>query len=172
MNGHTAPGGASTADGTKPAVSDVKHNDSYRKVKAGVVQLTPALFDLQGSTDIVCEWIRKGAEAGCEILLLPESSIPGYPRGLSFDARIGARSEKSRDDWLDFWSNSWVEGSKQHQQISAAVREANMMTIVGVTERDEIGGSLHCCILFFGADGTLLGKHRKLKPTGLERFIW
>ena len=45
-----------------------------------------------------------------------------------------------------------------------------MHLVVGVTER--AGGTLYCTVLFFAPDGSLLGKHRKLVPTALERVIW
>ena len=55
-----------------------------------------------------------------------------------------------------------------------AARAANILLAVGVIERDTQfnGGTLYCTLLYFGPDGTLLGKHRKLKPTAAERLIW
>lgn len=46
--------------------------------------------------------------------------------------------------------------------------------MIGLIERDNeySGDTLYCTILFFGLDGKLLGKHRKLKPTGSQRLIW
>ena len=41
---------------------------------------------------------------------------------------------------------------------------------MGVMERDL--GTLYCTALFFGPDGSLLGKHRKLMPTAGERLAW
>jgi len=46
------------------------------------------------------------------------------------------------------------------------------MTENGITERDEVNGSLYCTLLYFSPSGKLIGKHRKLKPTGTERIIW
>jgi nitrilase len=45
---------------------------------------------------------------------------------------------------------------------------------VGVVERDTdfSTGTLFCTTLYFNPEGELLGKHRKLKPTGSERLIW
>lgn len=146
--------------------------DRHKKVKVGVVQATPALFDIEKTIEIVISWIEKGAEAGCELLLFPESFIPCYPRGLTFEAIIGRRTDKGRDQWLDYWENSLDVTSPDLGRISAAVKKAGLFVGLGVTERENTGGSLHCSLLYFDNRGQLMGKHRKLKPTGLERYIW
>jgi nitrilase len=64
-----------------------------KKPKVGVIQATPALFNLDATIDIVCNWIAKGAAENCDLLLFPESFIPCYPRGLRFDAMIGKRTD-------------------------------------------------------------------------------
>jgi nitrilase len=141
-------------------------------VKVGLVQATPALFDLEKTVDIIISWIEKGAKEGCELLLFQESFIPGYPRGLTFDAVIGKRTEKSRETWLAFWNSSVETNSIQISRISEAIKKANLFVALGVTEKESVGGSLYCSLLYFDKTGMLIGKHRKLKPTGLERYIW
>src|SRR5207237_1077891 len=54
--------------------------------------------------------------------------------------------------------------------IGAVAREHAVHLVVGVLERG--GGTLYCTALLFGPNGALLGKHRKLMPTALERVIW
>jgi len=141
-------------------------------VKVGVIQATPALFDLQKSVDLVIDWIGRGARAGCELLLFPESFIPCYPRGLTFEAVVGRRTDRGREVWLDYWKNSVEVDSAEVRRIQGVIKKAGVMVALGVTEKEPIGGTLHCSLLYFGRDGSLIGKHRKLKPTGLERYIW
>lgn len=45
-----------------------------------------------------------------------------------------------------------------------------MYLVIGVVER--VGHTLYNAVLFFSPAGELLGKHRKLVPTVLERVLW
>ncbi len=141
-------------------------------VKVGVVQATPAFFDLEKSIAKVVDWIEKGQAAGCQLLLFPESFLPGYPRGLRFDAIVGRRTEASRDTWLDYWQNGVDVQLGVLRPIQEAIKKSGVFVALGVTERESLGGSLYCSLLYFAPDGSLLGSHRKLKPTGLERYVW
>lgn len=142
----------------------------FTSTKVGVVQATPAFFDAERCVDLVLEWIEKAAAQGCQLLLFPESFVPGYPRGLNFDAVVGRRTERGRDLWLQYWRNSLEPSSPHVARIAEAARRAEMFVALGVTERES--GTLYCSIFYFGKDGNFLGSHRKLKPTGLERFVW
>ena len=146
--------------------------DYKKTVKVGVIQATPALFDIEKTVQIIISWIEKGANEGCELLLFPEAFIPCYPRGLRFDAVVGRRTDKGRNQWLDYWHNSLEINSQYIKDIGNAIKKANLFVALGVTEREAIGGSLYCSLLYFDRQGNLIGKHRKLKPTGLERYIW
>ena len=44
--------------------------------------------------------------------------------------------------------------------------------MIGVDEREPHGSTIYNTTLYFGPDGALLGKHRKLMPTGSERTVW
>jgi nitrilase len=143
-----------------------------KKVRVGVVQATPALFDVEKTVEIIITWIEKAAAAGCELLLFPESFIPCYPRGFDFDAIIGKRTDKSRALWLEYWENSLEDSSEHLIRTGEAIKKAGLFVALGITEREKIGGSLYCSIFYYDRVGNQIGKHRKIKPTGLERYIW
>lgn len=145
---------------------------SARTFRVGVVQATPALFDLDACVSRTVEWLERAREQGCDFVLFPESFIPGYPRGLRFDAVVGRRSDISREQWLIYQENSLSLKSEAYEKLRAAIDRLEIHCALGVTERDDQGGSLYCTLLYFNDQGALIARHRKLKPTGLERYLW
>ncbi|MGD2125024.1 MAG: carbon-nitrogen hydrolase family protein [Desulfobacteraceae bacterium] len=144
------------------------------KVKVAVVQAASVLFDREATVDKACQIIREAAAQGAKLLLFPEAFIPAYPRGLSFGMVVGSRSHEGRLLWQKYWDHAVDVPSPATEALSDATREAGVYLAMGVIERDTrfSGGTLYCTLLYFGPDGQLVGKHRKLKPTGAERLIW
>jgi nitrilase len=56
--------------------------------------------------------------------------------------------------------------------LGELARKQSIYLAIGVSERDSTSKTLYCTLLYFNPDGKLLGKHRKIKPTGSERIIW
>ena len=149
----------------------VKHQSS---VKVAVVQAAPVLFDKEATVEKSRELIHAAAEQKAQLILFPEAFIPAYPRGLSFGMVVGSRSSEGRQIWQRYWENSVSIPGPATDDLGEAVREAGVYIAIGVIERDTqfSGGTLYCTLLYFGPDGQMLGKHRKLKPTASERLIW
>lgn len=147
-------------------------NDQNKKsqCKAAVVQAAPILFDKAATTSKSISLISEAATEGADLILFPEAFIPCYPRGFSFGMVVGSRSGDGRSLWEKYVEESVEVPGPETEALGKAARAAGAYVVIGITERD--GGTLYCTMLYFGPDGTLLGKHRKLKPTGAERLIW
>jgi nitrilase len=145
-----------------------------QRFKVAVVQASPVLFNREATIEKTCRLILEAAEKDVKLILFPEAFIPAYPRGLSFGAVVGSRSSEGRRTWQRYWENAVDVPGPAVEIIGEAVREAGVYLAIGVIERDTqfSQGTLYCTLLYFGPDGMLLGKHRKLKPTGSERLIW
>jgi len=139
-------------------------------LKACVVQAGSVGGDTAATVAKAASLIAQCAERGGQVAVFPEAFIGGYPKGANFSIYLGGRTPKGRQDFVSYWNSAIEVPGQETAAIGAAAREARMFVVMGVIER--AGGTLYCTVLFFGPDGDLLGKHRKLMPTALERLCW
>jgi len=144
--------------------------NTYPTVKVAVVQAAPVLFNREATTAKATHLIQEAAENGAQLVVFPEAYIPAYPRGLSFGTVVGHRKPQGRDLWQRYYENCIPVPGPTTDVLAETAHETGVYLVMGVVERD--GGTLYCTTLYFGPDDSLLGKHRKLKPTASERLIW
>ena len=138
--------------------------------RAAVVQAAPVAFD----------WSERSSESRASLRRLPlrvlassssrKPSCPGIRRAPTSEhgwdrARPKGASGSAATTRAPLTSpapprSGWERPPGRH----------GVFLVIGVIER--AGGTLYCTALFFGPDGALLGKHRKLMPTAMERLIW
>jgi len=109
-------------------------------------------------------------QADCDLLVMPEALLGGYPKGSDFGTRVGYRTAGGREEFLQYWQQAVDLDGAEVSAISELARVCNTAIVIGVIERG--GATLYCTVLFISNRGELLGKHRKLMPTASERLIW
>ncbi len=140
------------------------------KYKVAVVQSSPVVFDRERTLEKLADLTAEAARQDARLVVFPEAYVSAYPRGMDFGAAVGSRSDTGRDDFRRYWESS-VDVPGPAVDRMAEIASANrVLLVVGVIERG--GGTLYCTVLFFSPEGRLLGKHRKVMPTGSERLVW
>ncbi len=146
-------------------------DSSERSVfKAAVVQAGSILYDTAASLRKLADLTADAARQGAELVVFPEAFVGGYPKGLDFGARLGSRSAEGREEFRRYFEGAIETGGPEAAAIGEAARANGVHLVTGVIER--AGGTLYCTVLIYGPEGALLGKHRKLMPTALERLVW
>jgi len=99
--------------------------------------------DLERNLPKYLSHIAAAAEDGADLVLFPELSLTGYHGNFDDDDVRGAL-----------------------EQIATAAREHGIAVIVGTGWRED--GATYIQTRAYQGDGTLLGTHEKMVPTGLE----
>lgn len=163
-------------------------------LKIGVSQ-SHTLSSLHETLSALRATTHLAASKGISILLFPEAYLGGYPRTCAFGAAVGSRTDIGRDQFLAYSraavdlgdtpngaGDDWVEGklavNKEtgrrgdgtREFLEDVARETGVFIITGVVEK--AGGSLYCSAVYVDPKSGIIGKRRKVMPTGSERLVW
>jgi nitrilase len=135
-----------------------------QKLKVAVVQAGTS-GTLAETLAKVEDYCAQAAVAGAQLVVFPEAFVGGYPKGETFGAVVGSRSESGREQFRHYFESA----IDNFDALSDIAIRFKLYMVIGVIER--AGGTLYCTALYLGPEG-YLGKHRKLMPTAMERLIW
>ncbi len=76
------------------------------KVKVAVVQDSPAFFDKEKTIEKIQNLTQHCAAQACQLVVFPETFLPGYPRGFSFGTTVGRRANEGRQLFAAYHENS------------------------------------------------------------------
>src|SRR5918999_4961926 len=138
------------------------------KATVAAVQAAYVLMDREATLQKTELLLKEAASNGANLVAFPEVFVPGTP--LWIDA--GPIWEGDEAWYAMLVDQSVVVPGSVTDRLGEAALEANCHVVIGVNERDPQGATIYNTVLYFGSDGSLLGKHRKLVPTRSERTVW
>lgn len=137
---------------------------------AAVVQAGSVPFDIDASVDKAIRLMTEARNNGAEIAVFPEAFIGGYPKGSTFGAPVGLRTDDGRRQYERYSNGAVTLDGPDVERLAEPAKELGLFVVIGIIER--LGNTLYCTALMLDPEVGVAGAHRKLMPTGSERLIW
>ncbi|MDQ7991869.1 MAG: carbon-nitrogen hydrolase family protein [Propionicimonas sp.] len=132
------------------------------------VQASYILMDREATVSKVERLLASPEVRAADLVVFPEAFVPGTPIWID-----GTPIWDGDETWFEMLADQAVEvPGETTRRLGAAAREAGVYLVIGIDEREPNGGTIFNTLLYFDPGGTLIGKHRKLVPTGSERTVW
>jgi nitrilase len=143
-----------------------------RNLKIAAVQAASVFLDRAACIEKACALIREAASNGATLAVFPEAFVPGYPVWAWFIPP--GKTHPLRKLYSDLHRNSITIPGPETDRLCEVAKECGVTVAIGMNERNSEASdsTLYNTLLYVGADGSILGKHRKLIPTAGERLIW
>ncbi len=146
-----------------------------KQVTVAVIQAEVAA-DLKSGLEKTAELTHDAVGSGAELIVFPETWIPGYPVWLDVcrDAALWNYAP-AKQVFARMAENSISVPGPELDFLADLARDVGATLVLGISEVVKAGpgrGTLYNSLLTLGPDGRLLNHHRKLMPTYTERLIW
>jgi nitrilase len=140
--------------------------------RIAAIQASSVFLDRDASIEKACALIREAAAGGATLAVLPEAFVPGYPLWVWFIP--SGRTHPLRALFSELHRNSIAIPGPQTKRLGEVAADCGITVAIGVNERNSEASdsTLYNTLLYIGANGEVLGKHRKLIPTAGERLVW
>lgn len=140
--------------------------------KVAAAQLSPVFMDKEATVEKACLAIAEAGESGAELIVFPEAFISGYPDWVWVIPN--SQGAVLNELYVKLVENAVSIPDESTIRLCNAARESRINVVIGLNERntETSNASLFNSLLFIDDQGLVLGKHRKLIPTGGERLIW
>ena len=141
-------------------------------IKVAAAQLSPVFLDKDKTVKKACEAILEAGEKGADLIVFPEAFISGYPDWVWLIPN--SKGADLNELYLKLVENAVSVPDNSTDKLCKAAKTAGINVVMGMHElnSETSGSSLFNSLLFIDKKGLILGKHRKLIPTGGERLIW
>jgi nitrilase len=141
--------------------------------RVAVIQKPPAYLERTKTIAQAVASVREAAQGGAQLVVFPETFIPGYPAWI-WRLRPGGDMALSEQLHAALLDNAVTVGSDQLAPLQEAAREHRVTVVCGMSERDGAfsRGTMYNTVLVIGPEGSVLNRHRKLMPTNPERMVW
>jgi len=136
-----------------------------------IVQEAPVFLNLPASVEKATGHMEEAAKAGADIIVFPETWLPGYPVWLDFAPGAGLWDDPGAKALYRLLAENSVQLGDNHLvRLQEACDRLDTYMVMGAHER--IGNTLYNSTLYFSPDGGDPVPHRKLMPTFTEKLIW
>jgi len=143
-----------------------------KNVTLAVAQIAPVFLDKKKTVQKACKAIIEAGEKGAELIVFPEAFISGYPDWVWLIPN--SKGADLNELYVKLVENSVSVPDDATRKLCEAAKKAKIHVVMGMHERNSetSGASLFNSLLFIDNQGLIVGKHRKLIPTGGERLVW
>ena len=136
--------------------------------KVAVAHVAPVFLDKTGTVSKALGLIQEAAQNGAQLIVFPESFIPGFPIWAALWSPM-----QNHDLFQRFVENSLLCDGPEVAAIAAQAKKFSIFVSFGLSEASHASvGCIWNSNILISDQGETLVHHRKLVPTFFEKLIW
>lgn len=141
-------------------------------IKVAAAQLSPVFLNKEKTVEKACDAILEAGKKSANLIVFPEAFISGYPDWVWLIPN--SKGADLNELYLKLVENAVSVPDDATKKLCEAAKTARVNVVIGMHEinSETSNASLFNSLLIINDEGTILGKHRKLIPTGGERLVW